>query len=78
MSGYLHDLLKTGRKILEDTKSPALPKKKGEKVKALGLEEPKETDPFKVLTKRVIQEKPKKTELVDEFKKFITAAEAEL
>lgn len=78
MSGYLHDLLKTGRKILEDTKSPALPKKKGEKVKALGLDEPKETDPFRVLAKRVIQEKPKKTELVDEFKKFITAAEAEL
>jgi hypothetical protein len=76
MSAHLDDFLKSGRKILEDTKSPALPKKKGEKVKTLGTEGPQETDPHKVLIRRTIQEKPKKKELIEEFQKFITAAES--
>ena len=76
MSAHLNDFLKSGKKILEDTKAPALPKKKGEKVKALGTEQPQETDPHKVLIRRTVQEKPKKKELIEEFQKFITAAEA--
>tara|TARA_R110000868_G_scaffold19346_3_gene83438 strand:+ start:1669 stop:1905 length:237 start_codon:yes stop_codon:yes gene_type:complete len=76
MSAHLEDFLKSGRKILDDTKTPALPKKKGEKVKALGTEGPQETDPHKILIRRTIQEKPKKKELIEEFQKFITAAEA--
>tara|TARA_R110000822_G_scaffold204356_3_gene341092 strand:- start:407 stop:643 length:237 start_codon:yes stop_codon:yes gene_type:complete len=76
MSAHLEDFLKSGRKILDDTKTPALPKKKGEKVKTLGVEGPHETDPHKILIRRTIQEKPKKKELIEEFQKFITASEA--
>lgn len=76
MSSYLDEVLKSGKKILEDTKTPALPKKKGEKPKS--LDAPIETDPHKVMIRRTISEKPKKSDLVDEFKKFITSAEAEL
>lgn len=77
MSAYFDELQKSGRKILEDTKTPALIKKKG--AKPIGaLDAPTETDPHKVFIKRTISEKPKKAELVEDIKKFITAAEAQL
>jgi hypothetical protein len=77
MSSYFDELQKSGKKILEDTKTPALIKKKA--TKPVGaMDAPTETDPHKVLIKRTISEKPKKSELVEDFKKFITAAEAEL
>jgi hypothetical protein len=72
MSAYLDDLLKTGRKILEDTKTPKIVVKKGKET----IGSPTETDPHKVFIRRTIQEKPKKTVVVEEIKRFITAAEA--
>lgn len=72
MSASFQEFLKSGKKILDDTKSPAPPKIKGK----VGLKEGiAETDPHKILIRRVIQEKPKKPDLVVELKKFITAAE---
>lgn len=65
-------MLKSGRKIIDDTKLPAL--KKGKKpippMDTMG-----ETDPHRILVKRTIQDKPKKEELVKEFKRFIKIAE---
>ena len=74
MSAYLNDFLKSGKKILEDTKSPAIKKEKAKPVAALGT--PTDSDPHKVFIKRMIQERPKKKDVVEEFEKFIKAAEA--
>jgi hypothetical protein len=76
MSALLDEFLKSGKRILDDTKTPALPKKKGEKVKAPG-DPAASSDPHKVMIKRTIQEKPKKKDLIEEFQKFIDAAEAQ-
>ena len=77
MSGYFNDLMTSGRKILEDTKTPKLIVKKGQK--PIGpIDGPVESDPHKVMIRRTIQEKPKKADLIEEFKKFITAAEAQI
>lgn len=74
-SQYLNELMSAGKKILEDTKAPRRIAKKGEKPKpATG--EPTDNDPHKVMIRRTIQEKPKKTDLIDEFKRFIDSAEA--
>jgi hypothetical protein len=71
MSAYLDDVLKAGRRILTDTKTPKLIVKK-EKVSG----SPTETDPHKIFIRRTIQEKPKKAVVVEEIKRFITSAEA--
>lgn len=73
MSAYLNDFFKSGKKILEDTKSPAIKK---EKAKPPALGTPTDSDPHKVFIKRMIQERPKKKDVVEEFEKFIKAAEA--
>lgn len=75
MSSYLDDLLKSGKRIISDTKTPA-PVKQSKDKKALGpLGKPEETNPHKILVRRTIQEKPKKSELIEEFAKFIKAEE---
>jgi hypothetical protein len=74
-SQYLTDVMNAGKKILEDTKAPRRMVKKGEKPKA-AAQEPTDNDPHKNLIKRTIQEQPKKSTLVDEFKRFIDSAEA--
>ena len=73
-SDYLKDVLASGRKILGDTKTPKIAKQ----TKPSSLQTPPESDPHKVLVKRAIAEKPKKQELVDDFKRFIRAAEEAL
>ncbi len=72
MSAYLQDILKSGKKIITDTKVPA---KMISKKKTSPMDIPAETDPHKLLIRRTIEEKPKKSELIEEFKKFIQAAE---
>lgn len=73
-SDYLKDMMKSGRKILGDTKTPKMTKA----TKPSSLGNTPESDPHKILVKRAIQDKPKKQELVEEFQRFIRAAEAEL
>ena len=78
MDSHFQDLMKRGKMILVDTKTPrkmAAVTKKIDPLKTPGLTE---TDPFKSFIKRVISEKPKKDELVKDFKRFIDVAEAEL
>lgn len=77
-SQYLNEMLTAGKKILEDTKAPRRIVKKGETDKRLkaASDAPTDTDPHKVMIRRTIQEKPKKSDLIDEFKRFVDSAEA--
>ena len=76
MSSYLKDVLSSGRKILGDTKQlPVKDSKDKGKPKPSSIHNPPESDPHKVFIKRAISERPKKTEMIDEIKKFIKQAE---
>jgi hypothetical protein len=74
MSAYLQEFMKSGRTILEDTKTPKPVQKK--KDKAVVPSEAECSDPHKLLIRKTIQEKPKKADLIEEFGKFIKQAEA--
>lgn len=78
MSDYLSQLMKSGKKLLTDTKTPATKEKREQVAKSATSTAPTETDPHKAFIKRTISEKPKKLEVVEEFKKFIKAEEAKL
>lgn len=83
MSDYLKDLIASGKKILADTKQPRKPETvqktpDGKKKPVPPMNTPTESDPHKNFIKRTIQEKPKPKALVEELKKFIESAEAEL
>lgn len=79
-SAVLNDLFKAGKSIIADTKTTrkeVVKVKKVEKgIPPLGT--PGETDPHKSFVKRTIQELPKKSVVIDGFKKFIDQAEADL
>lgn len=75
-NGYLSHVLKSGKKILNDTKAPAT-KEKREKI-AKNAQEPVESDPHKAFIKKTITEKPKKEDVVKELKRFIEEAESKL
>ena len=66
----------SGKKLLVDTKTPAT-KQKREQI-AKNAKEPLETDPHKAFVKRTITDKPKKQDVVKEFKRFIEEAESKL
>ena len=76
MSDILKDFLASGRKLLDDTKSPTA--KTTKKQPPAVSTAPVETDPHKIFERRTIQEKPKKSEVVEDIKKFIKQAEDEL
>lgn len=78
MSDYLSQLMKSGKKLLTDTKTPATKEKRQAVAKSAIESTPTESDPHKAFVKRTISEKPKKTEVVEEFKKFIKAEESKL
>lgn len=81
MSDYFKDLMKAGKTILVDTKTPrtvaAVVKKEDKKaIPPLGTK--MDDNPHKAFVKRTVQELPKKSVVIDDFKKFIDAAEAAL
>jgi hypothetical protein len=77
MSDALKEFLNSGKKIITDTKQPkSLPTKKQVPLQE-SLSEPS-GDRHQVFIKRTIREKPKKTEILEEFKKFVEQAEKEL
>lgn len=81
MSDYLKDVLASGRKLLTDTKTPRKPMKVEEKpgkVPNPAAGSGVETDPHKIFVKRMIKERPKKTELVEEVQKFCDEADSKL
>jgi hypothetical protein len=71
------EFLNSGRALITDTKTP---KVKSESVKApkKGTDVPVSSDPHRVLIKRMIEDKIKKSDVIEEFKKFIQAAEEAL
>jgi hypothetical protein len=77
MDATFKEFLASGRTLLLDTKTPRKVVPAGRKIKKedMGLTE---TDPYKNFVKRVVAEKPKKTEIVKELKRFAEAAEANL
>jgi len=72
MGDLLRDFLTSGKKLVGDTKLPPLPKPKGQSKP--NIPEPS-GDPHKMFIRRTIQERPKKAEVVEEFKRFIKVAE---
>jgi len=78
MDGNFKEFMASGKGLITDTKTP---KVKAVSVKAskVGLETPVESkDPHRMLIKRCIDDKIKKSEVIEEFKKFIDSAEAQL
>jgi len=76
MSEALKDFLASGRKLLGDTKTPTAKETK-KQPPSVGSG-PVETDPHKIFQRRTIQQKPKKSEVVEDMKKFIKQAEDKL
>lgn len=78
MDATLKALLDSGKKLLTDTKMPrkAAAAKPGKKMGV--IEEVGETDPFRIFSKRVIAEKPKRADVLKEIRRFIESAEAAL
>lgn len=77
MDGNFKDFIDSGRGLITDTKAA---KVKSQSVKApkKGMETVTESDPHKMLIRRCIDDRIKKADVVEEFKKFIAAAEAAL
>ena len=81
MDSILKDFLKSGKVLLVDTKTRT-PKTMKESPKVKSIEKDlmmeHELDPIKKMIHTVIREKPSKTRLVEEYKRFTEAAEAAL
>jgi hypothetical protein len=75
--------LNSGKRILHDTKAPRRPettvaKGKADKGPAKPAPSNMSDDPHKVFIRRVVGEKPKKQDIVDQIKQFIEIAESDL
>lgn len=77
MDNNFREFLASGKALVTDTKTP---KVKSESVKApkKGMDVQVSSDPHRVLIRRCIDDKIKKSDVIVEFKKFIDAAEAAL
>jgi hypothetical protein len=72
MGNELKEFMKSGKTLITDTKTPR-------QLKAKEKAKPDEIgDPHKMFVRHTIQTKPKKLEIVEEFKKFIKVEEAKL
>jgi hypothetical protein len=78
MDGILKNFMESGRKLVDDTKQrrPVEGKQAKGPTKPLGT--PAESCPHKIFIRRVIEEKPKRIEVVALMKKFIERAEEAL
>jgi len=78
MDNTFREFMSSGKALITDTKTP--------KVKSESVKAPKKSldvvveskDPHRVLIKRCIDEKIKKSDVIEEFKKFIQSAEEAL
>ena len=81
MDERLAQLLKSGQKVLSDTKArkPIAHAPKKSKIPPLTQDMAvQETDPHKRFVKMCVQNKPKKAEMLKDIRSLIEAAEAEL
>jgi hypothetical protein len=77
----INAFFKSGKSLLADTKAPKPTTTAGEKkraTKAAEMSGPGMDDPHAVFVRRVVTEKPKPKDVVEQLKRFITAAEAAL
>ena len=74
MDNQYKNFLESGKKIVSDTKTPKVKESK----KQPGRMDAEIGDPHQVFVKRCIQERPKKSEIVEELMKFITLAEKDI
>ena len=78
MSDYLSQVLKSGRTLLKDTKTPASKEKRETVAKSKTAPTPEDSDPHKVFIRKTISDKPKKLDVVESMMRFIKAEEAKL
>lgn len=72
--GNFREFLASGKALITDTKQAKV-KSESVKAKKVGTDVQVSGDPHRVLIKRCIDDKIKKSEVIEEFKKFIQAAE---
>ena len=77
MSESLKEFLNSGRKLITNTKIKMI-KNTSKEAKVLKDKPITNEDPHQVFVRRTILEKPKKSEIVEEFIKFIKSAEEKL
>jgi translation elongation factor EF-1alpha len=77
MDNTYRDFMQSGKALITDTKTPKV-KAKSVKGPDKGTDVIVSGDPHKVLIKRCIDEKIKKSDVIEEFMKFIIQAESEL
>lgn len=80
MDATLKALFESGKSLLTDTKQPRKPtpakEKKGPATKDMAG--PPETDPFKIFVRKCVNEKRKKSEIIEDIQRFIKTAEEAL
>jgi len=75
MDQNFKEFLASGKSLISDTK---VPKSQTVKAPKKGMDAPVSSNPHHNFIKRCIDDKIKKSEVVEEFKKFIEQAESEL
>jgi len=75
MDGTYQDFLASGRALITDTKTAKVKSESVKKAKTGFDTAPLEKDPHRVLIRRCIDDRIKKSDVVEEFKKFIETAE---
>tara|TARA_R110000822_G_scaffold136618_1_gene274142 strand:- start:580 stop:816 length:237 start_codon:yes stop_codon:yes gene_type:complete len=73
-TSQIKEFINSGRKIITDTKTPKSTTAK----KSVSLEESVASDTgdaHSIFIKRTIKDKPKKSEIIEDFKKFVEAEE---
>jgi hypothetical protein len=75
MDGVYKDFLTSGRALITDTKTAKVKSESVKKAKTGFVTPPTDNDPHRTLIRRCIDDKIKKSDIVEEFKKFIEAAE---
>ena len=75
MDGTYREFLSSGKALITDTKTAKVKSESVKKAKAGFDTPPVEKDPHRVLIRRCIDDKIKKSDIVEEFRKFIQQAE---
>jgi hypothetical protein len=78
MDGAYKEFVSSGRALITDTKTAKVKSESVKKASTGFQTPPADKDPHKVLIRRCIDDKIKKSDIVEEFKKFIESAENEM
>ena len=78
MDSTYGEFLKSGRGLITDTKTAKVKSESVKKAKAGFDTPPADKDPHRTLIRRCIDDKIKKSDVIEEFKKFIEQAENEM